>query len=290
MSERIINPEKIGELAKALALARVQFPDIPKNKTVKVSKQGVFQYEFNFADLACIFNATKQALSDNGLAVIQQPTGVDGKFVIETILVHESGTAIISHHPLPDYLQVKSKTELNAAMQSTGSAESFARRYAVLAILGIAAQDDDDANISDGNDYQQRDRGNNQGGNNQPDDPPETLESLKGKYFASAAFIFVDDDDRHKFQAKVSDLDSSSKWSIEQYDKALEMFNGLTSTEMQHDEISRLAKLVGYPELDQRFMNQVATIIKSTVDSIQGLTALQAAKVIYRLKIKTEDK
>jgi len=154
MTDRIINQDKIGELAKALALARVQFPDIPKNQTVKVKTKSGGSYSFDFADLASLLHSTRQALSENGLAIIQQPAVIDTRFVLETILAHESGAAIISHHQLPDYIAVKSSFDVNSAMQTMGSAITFAKRYAMSAILGIAAQDDDDANMADGNDYQ----------------------------------------------------------------------------------------------------------------------------------------
>jgi hypothetical protein len=74
------------------------------------------------------------ALNSNGIAVFQ-PTGEDeaGRFV-RTILAHSSGETIECRVPL-----IVGKND----MQGYGSAVSYARRYGLMSMAGIAPEDDD---------------------------------------------------------------------------------------------------------------------------------------------------
>jgi hypothetical protein len=88
-----------------------------------------------YADLGSVMDACLPALNEHGIAVIQ-PTGEDdtGRFV-ETILVHgESGEQLSCRVPL-----IVSKND----MQGYGSAVTYARRYGLMAMAGIAPEDDD---------------------------------------------------------------------------------------------------------------------------------------------------
>lgn len=126
--------QTIGALAKALSAAQGQF------KPIKRESANPF-YKSKYADLGAIIEATREALSKNGLAVSQlvSPGTVDGgneHVNIETVLMHESGEWIkgtISLIPKAD------------DPQSVGSALTYARRYSLSAILGVASEEDDDA-------------------------------------------------------------------------------------------------------------------------------------------------
>ena len=237
MQGRILQPEKLGELAAALAKARAQFQPIPKNQTVKVTMKSGGTYSFKFADLGCILSATTDALAENGLAVIQLPVDMDASFV-ETILAHESGCAIISRQSLPAYLQITSAFDLNAAMQARGSAISFLRRYAISSVLNIAVQDDDDGNIVVGNEYQQQDKKAQGKAKPKPEKPKPkekevprpALEAMKVAYFEllkSTASFPNDKDDvaRHAWQKLITKKESTKIWSQGDYDRAMLMLN-----------------------------------------------------------------
>lgn len=86
-----------------------------------------------YADLADIIEAIREPLSQNGFAFTQM---VNGGTLI-TILMHESGQSLTAETSL----MLDKQT-----MQGMGSAITYARRYALSAILGIAADDDDDGN------------------------------------------------------------------------------------------------------------------------------------------------
>lgn len=88
-----------------------------------------------YADLGNVMDACLPALNEAGIALIQ-PTGEDehGRFV-ETTLIHgESGEMLSCRVPL-----IVEKNH----MQGYGSAVTYARRYGLMAMAGIAPEDDD---------------------------------------------------------------------------------------------------------------------------------------------------
>jgi hypothetical protein len=98
-------------------------------------------FRSKYADLGNVMDACMPALNEAGIAVIQ-PTGEDehGRYV-ETILIHgESGETLACRVPL-----IINKND----MQAYGSAVSYARRYGLLSMAGVAsASDDDDGNAA----------------------------------------------------------------------------------------------------------------------------------------------
>jgi hypothetical protein len=127
--------ENIGDLAGALAKAQGAIKGAAKGK------ENPF-YKSSYADLACVMEACREALSKNAIAVIQSTQfDGDGKW-IETILAHSSGQWISSRYPVKP---VKDDP------QGLGSAVTYARRYSLMALVGIVAEDeDDDGNMASG--------------------------------------------------------------------------------------------------------------------------------------------
>lgn len=101
-------------------------------RVLKTSKADRYRY----ADLATVLDTVRGPLLDNGLVVSQL---FDGDALI-TRLMHVSGEFLESRMNLP----VLDMRGMNAA-QALGSAISYCRRYALLAILCLAAEDDDGA-------------------------------------------------------------------------------------------------------------------------------------------------
>lgn len=91
-------------------------------------------FKSKYADLSEVVEATVPALNASGIAVMQSP-GYDGKLVsITTVLIHESGaTATGTLHLNPT----------KPDPQGIGSAITYGRRYALLAMTGAAPEDDD---------------------------------------------------------------------------------------------------------------------------------------------------
>ena len=139
----------IGELAKALSefQGSVKQPKLNKNVTVKTKTGG--SYNFKYADLGACIAASAPELMKNGLAVIQT---IQGQLLVTT-LSHSSGQFINSMLPLHQ------PTLFSAEFQSIGSMITYLKRYAYCAILGIVADDDDDANAACGNSVQYNQNG-----------------------------------------------------------------------------------------------------------------------------------
>ena len=119
--------EQTSELAAALAKAQgVMGPAI-------INKQNP-HFKNRYADLAAVFDAIRKPLADNGLSVTQTSELRDGMYILRTTLRHASGQWIASEYPLP----------LGAKPQELGSARTYGRRYELSAIVGVAADEDDD--------------------------------------------------------------------------------------------------------------------------------------------------
>lgn len=124
----------LGELYGALAQAQSEFLSIEKKTTNPF-------YKSKYADLAEIRSATTPALSKNGLAVVQIIVPDDNFVVIDTLLCYKNGTSIKSQIKL---------SPVKTDPQGIGSTITYARRYSLAALLGVAAEDDDDANAGSG--------------------------------------------------------------------------------------------------------------------------------------------
>lgn len=134
-------------LFAAFAKAQGEFPLIAKDREVEVTgktKAGApMKYKFSYAQLAGILAGVRPVLAANGLAVTQMLTShADGRPAVQTMLLHADGGSLAGLLPI--------KTDgLNP--QDLGSLITYIRRYAILCLLGLAPDDDDDANAATGN-------------------------------------------------------------------------------------------------------------------------------------------
>lgn len=120
----------------ALAAAQAEFPAIAKTHTATVvSDKG--RYTYNYADLADILTAVRPVLAKHGLAVTQPVELLEsGKLMLRTSVCHKDGSAIHSTMPIP---------HMEGRPQQFGSTLTYARRYALSSLIGIATEEDDDA-------------------------------------------------------------------------------------------------------------------------------------------------
>lgn len=120
--------DQLNELATALARAQGQMDSAKKDADNPFFKS-------KYADLASVVNAIRAPFSENGLAYVQLPVPCEGDEVaVDTVLMHASGQWISSRTQVP-------VTKQDA--QGYGSALTYARRYGLQAIAGVAADDDD---------------------------------------------------------------------------------------------------------------------------------------------------
>lgn len=127
--------ENITDLAKALAKAQ---HDLGAAK-----KDGVNpHFKSSYATLQSVWESAKAVLSPNGLSISQTFEPSDGRLLnITTTMLHSSGQWIKG---------TLSIAPQQATPQGIGSAITYGRRYALAAILGIVADEDDDGNEGSG--------------------------------------------------------------------------------------------------------------------------------------------
>ncbi len=126
--------ETIGKLATALSKLQGEIENVHKDKK---------GYGYMYADLASILEITRPLCAKYELAVSQLCSSMHfdqaqtDKVIIETVLMHSSGEYLSSCLAMP-IAGVK-----GSQAQATGSVISYARRYALAALLGIAQTDND---------------------------------------------------------------------------------------------------------------------------------------------------
>jgi hypothetical protein len=94
-------------------------------------------FKSKYAPLPTVMEAVQPLLAQHKLAISQFVTHIDGNSALRTILLHESGQYLEDVQPM---LLAKQDP------QGQGSAITYARRYGVMAVLGIVADEDDDGN------------------------------------------------------------------------------------------------------------------------------------------------
>lgn len=124
--------ENINEISSALAKAQGQIEN-----AIKDSSNPFFKSKY--ADLTSVWAACRRQLSENGLSVIQSPEESSHGISVVTMLCHSSGQWIRSKYSMPC-------DSSKLTPQVIGSAITYARRYALSAMVGIAPHDDDDGN------------------------------------------------------------------------------------------------------------------------------------------------
>lgn len=128
-------------LADALATVQAQLTAVGKGKTAQVKSEKA-SYSYTYADLASVQAAVFPLLSAAGLAWMARPTWDDGRFVLAYSLLHgPSGQREDGAYPLPD--------PTRGTPQQAGSAITYAKRYCLSAIVGVATEDDDGKAASD---------------------------------------------------------------------------------------------------------------------------------------------
>jgi hypothetical protein len=138
MSEMETTPKvPMPHLFAALAALQANLPRIAKDADATIpGKDGKQGYAYKYADLTDIADALMPMLGKNGLAFTAKPTLSGGVFVLEYSLVHESGESDGGFYPLPD--------PGRTPPQQVGSAITYARRYCLCAVTGVAPGGDDD--------------------------------------------------------------------------------------------------------------------------------------------------
>lgn len=113
----------------AMAAFQAEIPVVEKGKSADAGK-----YKYDYADLSDVTAAALPLLGKHGLSWVTVPTVVDGNFALLYSLTHETGGSINGVYPLPS---------VSTPAQQMGGAITYARRYALCAVTGIAPGGDD---------------------------------------------------------------------------------------------------------------------------------------------------
>ncbi len=134
--------ETVGALAAALAKAQSEIVNPEKSLTATVvspfPREG--SRSFRYASLACGLDVVRKCLGRHEIATVQT-TAMDkdsGLICLTTTLVHTSGEWVSSDWPVCPVSET-------AAPHRLGTALTYARRYALFTLVGIAGEDDLDA-------------------------------------------------------------------------------------------------------------------------------------------------
>jgi hypothetical protein len=134
--------ETFAALASALAKAQAHLvnPEKSLTATITTGRAGETERSFRYAPLSSGLEIIRKTLSEQEIAVIQT-TAVDQAsrmLNLTTLLAHSSGEWIASHWPVCSIAEIASPHRMGAAL-------TYARRYALFTLVGIAGDDDLDA-------------------------------------------------------------------------------------------------------------------------------------------------
>jgi len=119
--------DNINELAAALAKAQGEIENPAKNTTNS-------HFKSRYADLAGGLATVRPTLAKHGLSVAQLTSADGDMMTLHTRLMHSSGQWLEATYPVCRL----------GKHQDMGSALTYARRYSLFAVIGVAHEDDDD--------------------------------------------------------------------------------------------------------------------------------------------------
>lgn len=123
----MLTSDTITKIMPALIKAQGDFAPAVKAKVNP-------HFKSKYVPLDAVLDAIAEPLRANGIAIVQQTDIEDARTVLVTRLVHASGEWIAGRYPVHP---------VKADPQGEGSALTYARRYALMALVGIAPEDDD---------------------------------------------------------------------------------------------------------------------------------------------------
>src|SRR6266852_1886194 len=134
--------ESFAALASALAKAQAELVNPEKSLTaiIRSPRAGEKDRSFRYAPLSSGLDIVRKTLGQHEIATVQT-TAIDqasGLVNLTTMLAHSSGEWIASDWPVCPIAEMVSPQRMGAAL-------TYARRYALFTLVGIAGEDDLDA-------------------------------------------------------------------------------------------------------------------------------------------------
>lgn len=128
------------KLAAALARVQAELPTLERDREVTVTQKSGATYSYSYVTLAKLSEVVLPLLAKHGLAFTALPgTGSDGKMALRYFLLHESGESLTGEFPISG----------EGGIQMIGGRITYARRYCLAAIVGVAADEDDESRLGE---------------------------------------------------------------------------------------------------------------------------------------------
>jgi len=279
--------ETVAALASALAKAQAELvnPEKSLTATIRTGPPGERERSFRYAPLSSGLDIVRKTLGQHEIATLQT-TAIDqtaGMVNLTTTLAHASGEWIASDWPVCPIAET-------ANPQRMGAALTYARRYALFTLVGIAGEDDLDAPdicvpaLATDASITESTRGLQL--------PPQTRGKgkLRGAAKAASPTVPLTDESaalRHRLLSEISGLasqDSAATWAGE----ALPAKNTLTAAD---------AKLV--EDAFERKLSQLSALPGETVEppiiealpaSVEGSQGIDTGNTANQLQSKGIDK
>ena len=221
--------ETIGAIATALAKAQAELTNPEKTLTATIAAPNG-ERTFRYASLATGLDLVRKYLGQHQIAVMQTTSVNQGQILLTTLLVHASGEWVSSLWPV-----------CSAAIPSAhlkGAALTYARRYTLFTLVGIAGEDDLDAPEIAIQPEQPR-----------PEQPPPQKPG-NGRMHSSHLSRLAPDKSAQLRDRPVEEIttigtaDTLALWAH----RSLPIKNTLTQEDAQAVEVAYLAKLAACPE------------------------------------------
>jgi hypothetical protein len=128
-----------AKLAAALAQVQAKLPKLDRDRTVTVETKRGEPYSYSYVTLARLSEVVLPLLAQHGLAFTAMPgVGSDGKMCVRYSLMHESGERLDGEFPVSG----------EGGIQMVGGRITYIRRYCLAAVVGVAADEDDESNLA----------------------------------------------------------------------------------------------------------------------------------------------
>ena len=275
----MLSSKELTELAVALSKAQGGMMGAKKD-----SENPFFKSKY--ADLASVWDVCRKPLSENGLSVVQTTSmpSLD-RVALETTLLHISGQWIQSTYPVKP---VKDDP------QGLGAALTYARRYGLMAMIGIAPEDDDGESAM-GREKKTEAPAKSQG---KKAESPKASEAQIKKIHVDAKKSGLDEAAYYALLLKRFGVKSSKELTVDQASKLIEEFNAppaekpaeekppvaqtATPTPIDLDWVKErmAAKKVTVQEFVNKLrLNYDVPVAKTVSAAMESLNAAQVAEV-----------
>jgi hypothetical protein len=153
-------------LLEALAAVQAAAPKVTKGETALIPTKSGKSYKYSYADLASILAAVRPLLTEAGLVWSTFPTSLNGQPALRHRLSH-----VQSNEMEEDVVPLMVSHE--AGPQDLGSAITYMRRYALVAVLDLVVDDDDGGKAQEAS---RRSRGRQEPFSAVPEEEPELVD------------------------------------------------------------------------------------------------------------------